>query len=119
MQIVLNIPDNVQLSEFDLKMYIGVSLYEKDIMSTGLAASVVGINRGTFIENMGKYGMSIFEKLTVEDIQEDAKVADHFIAPRTLTRQEIESLRQDKKELSEFAEKWFRENPLPSMSQNK
>ena len=79
MQIVLDFPDTVGLSEFDLKMYLGVSLYEKDLMSSGLAAEVVGINRGIFIENMGKYGMSIFEKLTEEDIQEDAKIAAQLI----------------------------------------
>ena len=43
---------------------------------------------------------------------------EQFTAPRDLTRQEIELLKQDKKELSEFARKWFRENPLSILNMN-
>jgi predicted HTH domain antitoxin len=80
MQVVLNIPPDIELglSEFDLKMYIGVSFYEKDLMSSGLAAEIVGIERRIFLENMGKYGMSIFEKLTEDDIRRDAEVVKQY-----------------------------------------
>ena len=80
MQIILNIPSdaNLGMSEFDLKMTIGVSLYEKGIMSSGFAAEVLGIEREDFIRNMGKYGRSILEK-TEEELKEDAVIAKQFI----------------------------------------
>ena len=80
MKILLNIPPNIDLgmSEFDIKMTIGTSLYEKGIMSSGLAAEVVGIERYTFIENMGKYGKSILEK-TEEELKEDMAVAKRCV----------------------------------------
>jgi len=58
MQITLNIPPTADLgmSEFDLKMTIGVALYEKGVMSSGFAAEILGIPRADFIRNMSKYG---------------------------------------------------------------
>jgi len=80
MQIVLNIPPDKDLgmSEFDLKMTIGVALYEKGVMSSGFAAEILGITRADFIRNMGKYGRSILEK-TEDEIKQDALVARQAI----------------------------------------
>ena len=80
MQIVLNIPpsSNLGISEFDLKMIIGMSLYEKGIMSSGLAAEVLGIPRRDFIASMGKYGKPIYEK-TEEEPKKDMVIAKQFI----------------------------------------
>ena len=80
MQITLNIPPTADLgmSEFDLKMTIGVALYEKGVMSSGFAAEILGIPRADFIRNMGKYGRSIFEK-TEDELKQDALVAKQFI----------------------------------------
>ena len=80
MQIILDIPSdtNLGMSEFDLKMIIGVSLYEKGIMSSGFAAKILGIERRDFILNMGKYGKSILEK-TEEELKEDAIIAKQFV----------------------------------------
>ena len=78
MQIVLNIHDTIDMSEFDRKMYIGVSLYEKDLMSSGLAAKTVDLEREEFILNMGKYGKSIFE-ITEEELKEEMLIAKQFI----------------------------------------
>ena len=81
MQIVLNIPpesDMGQMSEFDLKMTIGVALYEKGIVSSGFAAEILGIKRRDFISCMGKYGKSIFDR-TEEELKKDIEVARQFI----------------------------------------
>jgi predicted HTH domain antitoxin len=80
MQITLNIPPaaDLKMSEFDLKMTIGVALYEKGVMSSGFAAEILGIPRADFIRNMGKYGRSILEK-TDDEIKEDALVAKQLL----------------------------------------
>ena len=80
MKIEINIPPdvNLNLSEFDYKMILGVSLCEKDYMSSGLAAEILGIPRADFLRNMGRYGMSIFENLTEEAVKKEAKVAVQY-----------------------------------------
>ena len=80
MQIILNIPPDVNLgmSEFDFKMTIGVALYEKGIMSSGLAAEILGIERRDFITAMANYGKTIFEK-TEDELKEDIVIAKQFI----------------------------------------
>ncbi|MCL2069746.1 MAG: UPF0175 family protein [Treponema sp.] len=80
MQIILNIPPGIDLgfSEFDLKMHIGVSLYEKGLMSSGFAAEILGIDRADFILNMGKYGKSIFD-ISDEELKKDMDIAKQFI----------------------------------------
>ena len=80
MQTTLNIPPtaDLKISKFDLKMTIGVALYEKGVMSSGFAAKILGIPRADFIRNMGKYGRSILEK-TDGEIKEDALVAKQLI----------------------------------------
>ena len=75
----LDIPENtnVKLSEYDLKMYLGVSLYEKGIISSGFAAEILGIDRADFILSMAKYGRSVFDK-TDEELKEDMVIAKQF-----------------------------------------
>jgi predicted HTH domain antitoxin len=80
MKIILNLPKDIDLglTEFDYKMILGVALYEKNYMSSGLAAEILGIDRSDFIINMGKYGKSIYEK-SEEEIKEDMIVAERFV----------------------------------------
>jgi len=80
MKIELNMPDDAGwgLSEFDLKMYLGVKLYEEGLMSAGLAAEILGIEYADFILNMGKYGKSVFYK-SDEEIKKDSEVAGQFV----------------------------------------
>jgi predicted HTH domain antitoxin len=76
MQIILNIPDHIKLdaSEHDIKMHMACKLYETGLLDTGYAAKSIGITRREFIENMGKYGASIFN-LSDEELIEDIRVA--------------------------------------------
>jgi len=81
MKINIDIPpenSNLKMSEFDFKMYLGVKLYEEGVMSSGLAARILGMERDDFILNMGKYGKSIFDK-TDEEIKRDSEAAKQFI----------------------------------------
>lgn len=63
--LTLEIPDSV--NEMDFKMHLAAQLYEKGIMSSGQAADLAGISKREFIENIGKYGVSVFGE-SVEDI---------------------------------------------------
>lgn len=64
--ITLNIPDSV--NEKEVKMQLAAQLFEKGILSSGQAADLVGISKRDFIENVGKYGVSIFGE-SVEDLE--------------------------------------------------
>jgi len=80
MKVILDIPDYVQLSysEYDLKMFVAMSLYEKNIIDTGALAEAVGISRADFILEMGRYGKTIFDN-TEEEYEKDMMNAGKFI----------------------------------------
>lgn len=65
--ITLNLPEGVELDK--IRMIIASSLFEQGILSSGQAAEMVGITRSQFLEDVGKYGVSIFGE-TAEDIEE-------------------------------------------------
>ncbi len=56
--LTLTIPDTVD--EKEVKMQLAAHLFEKGILSSGQAADLVGITKREFLENVGKYGVSIF-----------------------------------------------------------
>jgi len=58
--IQINIPDDVNLKDYDLSMIIASKLYEDKILSSGQAAEIAGLSKRTFIELLGKYGVSVF-----------------------------------------------------------
>jgi len=64
--LTLNIPDSV--NEIDVKMQLASQLFGNGILSSGQAADLAGITKREFLENVGKYGVSIFGE-SVEDIE--------------------------------------------------
>lgn len=62
----INLPEEVELDK--VRMIIAASLFEQGILSSGQAAELVGITRRQFLEEVGKYGVSIFGE-TPEDIE--------------------------------------------------
>ncbi|MDC8000644.1 UPF0175 family protein [Aequorivita todarodis] len=65
-KIEINIPESVDEKKF--KMEIAAFLFEKQVLSSGQAAKMIGISRREFLENVGKYGVSIFGE-TWEDLE--------------------------------------------------
>jgi predicted HTH domain antitoxin len=65
--LTINLPDTVD--EKDVKMHLAAQLFDKGILSSGQAAELVGISKKDFLENVGKYGISIFSE-TIEDIDD-------------------------------------------------
>lgn len=71
MRIVqLNIPDNVDLKDYDLSMIVAAKLYEDCKLSSGQAAKIAGLTKRTFIELLGRYGVSVFSD-SVLDLHSD------------------------------------------------
>ena len=61
MGIHIEIPSDVNSTEFDLKMLFASKLFEEGMITTGQGAKIVDVSRRTFIELLGKYGVSAFQ----------------------------------------------------------
>ncbi|MDP3927497.1 MAG: UPF0175 family protein [Bacteroidota bacterium] len=72
--IQLNVPDNLDLKDYDFSMIVAVKLYEEAKLSAGQAAEMVGLSKRAFIEMLGKYGVFAFSQ-SVLDLQSDIKNA--------------------------------------------
>lgn len=72
--IHLNIPDSVDLKDYDFSMIIAAKLYEDAKLSSGQAAKMVGLSKRAFIELLGKYGVSVFST-SISDLHSDIKNA--------------------------------------------
>lgn len=71
MKIVqLNIPDSIDLKEFDFSMIIASKLYEDAKLSAGQAAEIAGPTKRAFLEILGKFGVSIFSS-SLDDLHGD------------------------------------------------
>ena len=70
MKITLRIPESAQLKAFDLSLYVASKMYEDGLLSAGQAAAMACVSKRTFIELMGKYGVSVFSS-SVDDLHND------------------------------------------------
>jgi predicted HTH domain antitoxin len=68
--IQLNIPDSIDLKDYDFSMIVAAKLYEDAKLSSGQAAQMVGLSKRAFIEMLGKYGVSVFSA-SVSDLHSD------------------------------------------------
>ena len=68
--IQLNIPDSLDLRDYDYSMIIAAKLYEDAKLSAGQAAEIVGLSKRAFIEMLGKFGVSVFST-SISDLQSD------------------------------------------------
>jgi predicted HTH domain antitoxin len=71
MRIVqLNIPDSVDLKDYDFSMIVAAKLYEDAKLSAGQASEIAGLTKRAFIEILGKYGVSVFSN-SLDDLRLD------------------------------------------------
>jgi len=68
--IQINIPDSLELKDYDFSMIIAAKLYEDGKLSSGQAAQMVGLSKRAFIEMLGKYGVSVFST-SIPDLHSD------------------------------------------------
>ena len=69
-KVVLNIPDQASIDDFEIKMMVAGALFEKGKLTSGQAAEIVGISKREFIEQVGKFGFTIFG-YTFEEVKAD------------------------------------------------
>ena len=68
--IQIKIPENIDMSDYDFTMMVAAKLYEDKKLSSGEAAEMVGLTKRTFIELIGKYGVSFFSS-SISDLHSD------------------------------------------------
>lgn len=68
--VELQLPENVVLSEDEIKMIVAARLFDLGELSSGQAAKLAGITKREFIESVGRYGVSIFQ-YTAEELERD------------------------------------------------
>ena len=68
--IQLHIPDDVDLKDYDFSMIVASKLYEEGKLSSGQAAEIAGLSKRTFIELLGRYGVSVFST-SLPDLESD------------------------------------------------
>ena len=64
--LTINLSDATDLHV--AKMVVAVALFKQGILSSGQAAEWVGVSRRKFLEDVGKYGASIFGE-TEKDLE--------------------------------------------------
>lgn len=68
--IQINIPDGIEMTDYDFSMMVAAKLYEEQKLSSGQAAKMVGLSKRAFIELLGKYDVSVFSK-SISDLHSD------------------------------------------------
>ena len=72
--ISINLPENLDINEPELKIILAGELYERERLSLGQAAELTGLSKRAFIEVLGLYGYSIFSK-SEDDLLSDIENA--------------------------------------------
>ena len=73
--IAIEVPDELEMPEDDIKLFLAVKLYEAQKMSLGNCAFIAGLTKRTFLELLGKYGVSLFNHSS-ENVLEDLQNAE-------------------------------------------
>ena len=59
-KITLELPDQLNMDEKELAMWVAAHLYGDGKLSMGRCAAIVGMTKRAFMESLGKYGVSVF-----------------------------------------------------------
>ena len=70
MGVRVNLPDGLNISEFELNMLVAAKLFEEGLITSGQGATMVGLSKQAFIELLGKYKVSIFQ-YGIHEIEDD------------------------------------------------
>lgn len=66
----IDIPESLDMKDCDFLMILSAKLYEDSRLSLGQAAKMAGVSKRTFIELIGKYGVSVFSN-SISDLHSD------------------------------------------------
>ena len=77
--LTIDIPQELTpQQEHDLKMELAGTLYSKQLLTTSEAAAMVGIGRGEFIAQIGRYGFSLIGD-SIEQFTEEVADARRYL----------------------------------------
>lgn len=68
--IQLKVPDFLEINNDDFAMILAAKLYEDGKLSAGQAAEMAGFSKRTFIELLGRFGVSVFSR-SMSDLYSD------------------------------------------------
>lgn len=69
MQITLDLPDNLQLSETDLRVELAVALFQQQRITLGTASNIAGLSQLDFQRLIASRGVCIH--YDVDDLEQD------------------------------------------------
>lgn len=72
--LTLTLPDTVEIETSDVLMMVAARLYERGTLSLGQAADLAKRSKREFLEELGRYGVSIFNN-PASEIARDIKNA--------------------------------------------
>ena len=72
--ITMKVPEDVRLKDWEISMMLASRLYAEGDISAAQGAEMVGVSRQTFVELLGKYGVSYFSE-SFEDLESDVRNA--------------------------------------------
>ena len=70
--VTLKLPDNIDLNEKEISIMLAAKIYNLGKMSLGQAANLVDLNKEEFINELGKYNVSVFGE-TLEELEQELK----------------------------------------------
>ena len=68
--IHFQVPDDVDLKDYEYTMIIAAKLYEDGKLSSGQAAKIAGLSKRALIELLGRYRVSVFSS-SLSDLHSD------------------------------------------------
>jgi len=73
-KVEFEVPDGVEVDLAELKMMLAAQLYDRGQLAMGLAAALAGLDKRSFMERLGKYGVSVFN-YPASDLEQDLRNA--------------------------------------------
>jgi len=70
--VTLKLPDNIDLNEKEISIMLAAKLYDLGKMSLGQVANLFGLNKAAFMNELGKYNVSVFGE-TLEELEQELK----------------------------------------------
>ncbi len=77
--ITIQLPETVEISEYELKLFLASKLYEEGKLSLGQAAKITGVTKRTFMELLSKFGVSLFN-YPASDLEQDYQNAKDYLS---------------------------------------
>jgi predicted HTH domain antitoxin len=74
MELILEIPDNVNVDSLEMKRIVGAKLYESGKLSLGQVAELAGMSKISFAEILCDYNVSLINYPVSEIIKDAAAI---------------------------------------------